>query len=422
MFYQKGGISFAGRNYYKVLGVAKNATPIQIKKTYRKLAMKVHPDRHKGEEKKYEEIFKELNHAHGVLSDKKLRERYDMYILIHPPKTPPKSKPRPRKTKPQPKPSMPKSKPKSKTPPKKSPPKSKYIFNERNIKDIIENDRLTEFKLHIKEGLNMNSTVGNVNNSLLMYSIIRRAPKIGKFLVENGANVNKKNGFGDTPLIEAASSGYNKIVKFLLKRKAKTNIKNDMRENALFKAVVGHNITSFSDKEQKAKYISIIKKLFDFLSPVNIIPIQEKHLVFHIIDTERLDIFKLAIIEGIKQDRDVLLYLLEKLRQSEGLPESKDFISMLKILLKTGIKPKYLLHKAANVEIAKLLMKHGDIPTDFYDNKKFESKEVKNFIYPLSPSKKKSPLNSSKYNFDDEYIKLRKRRKELEKKMKRNKK
>jgi curved DNA-binding protein CbpA len=66
---QKGGINFSGRNYYKVLGVNKNATQKQIKKAYRKLAMKLHPDRHHGEEKKYQILFQELEHAYSILKD-----------------------------------------------------------------------------------------------------------------------------------------------------------------------------------------------------------------------------------------------------------------------------------------------------------------------------------------------------------------
>ena len=260
------------------------------------------------------------------------------------------------------------------------------------MKDIINNDRLTEFKLHVREGLDINSTIGNVDSSLLMYAIQNRAAKIGKYLVESGANVNHKNSFGETALIEAASMGYDKIVGFLLKRKAKSNIKNGMGENALYKAVLGHNTTRFSDKEQKNKYIKIISKLLNSNSPVNITPIQSKHLIFHVVNTENPKIFKMVIEDGIKQDLEVLKHLLERLRQSEGLSEQKDFIQMLKILLKVGVKPKNLLHTAANLEIAKLLIAAGDKPTSFYDRKKFISKQVKNFIYPPSPPKSKSPL------------------------------
>ena len=430
---QKGGVNFTGRNYYSVIGVKQSDTDKVIKKAYRKNALKIHPDRHPGQETKYEELFKELQHAYEVL--KEYRQHYNNYInhpniypsAYHPPqkpfeKTPPKPKPKPKSPKPKPKskpkprtPPKPKPKPKPKSPPKskpksKSPPKSRYNLNQKNMKKIIDNDRLNEFKVHVMEGLNINSKIGNIENSLLMYAITRKAAKIGKFLVESGANVNQKNAFNDTALIEAASSGYSKIVKFLLKRGAKPNIKNDMGENALYKAVVGHNTTKFTDKEEKAKYISIIKRLFEYLSPVNIIPIQSKHLVYHIINTERHDIFKLAIIEGIKQDLQVLKFLLNRIKQAEDLPEQKDFILMLKILLKTGLKPKNLLHTSPNIEVAKLLIAAGDKPTSFYDNKKFISKQVKNFIYPPSPKKKtpkrKSPplpqnLNKSPFNYEN---------------------
>jgi len=212
--------------------------------------------------------------------------------------------------------------------------------------------------------------------------------------------------------------GHEKIVGFLLKRKAKSNVKNSMGENALYRAVLGYNLTRFSDKEQKSKYIKIISKLLDNNSPINITPIQSKHLVFHIINTENPKIFKMVIEDGIKQDLQVLKYLLEKLSQSEGLSEQKDFIQMLKILLKTGVKPKNLLHTAANLEIAKLLIAAGDKPTSFYDRKKFISKQVKNFIYPPSPPKKKTPKKKTpkkktpqKFDYDA----FRKRQKEKRK-------
>lgn len=77
---QKGGIDFSGRNYYTVLGVSNKASDDEIKKAYKKLALKNHPDKNKGQEKKYTEIFKELEHAYSILKNKKLREKYNNYI------------------------------------------------------------------------------------------------------------------------------------------------------------------------------------------------------------------------------------------------------------------------------------------------------------------------------------------------------
>lgn len=64
--------------YYKLLGVDKNATESEIKKAYRKLAVKYHPDKNPGD-KKAEEKFKEISQAYEVLSDKKKRAQYDQF-------------------------------------------------------------------------------------------------------------------------------------------------------------------------------------------------------------------------------------------------------------------------------------------------------------------------------------------------------
>ena len=68
------------RDYYEVLGVAKNASEDEIKKAYRKLAMKFHPDRNQGDEaKSAEEKFKEVKEAYEMLSDSQKRGAYDQY-------------------------------------------------------------------------------------------------------------------------------------------------------------------------------------------------------------------------------------------------------------------------------------------------------------------------------------------------------
>ena len=68
----------AAKDYYNTLGVAKNASDEEIKRAYRKLAMKYHPDRNPNK-KEAEERFKEINEAYAVLSDKEKRKQYDTF-------------------------------------------------------------------------------------------------------------------------------------------------------------------------------------------------------------------------------------------------------------------------------------------------------------------------------------------------------
>ena len=65
-------------DYYKILGISKNATPDEVKKAYRKLARKYHPDVNPGD-KEAEKKFKEINEANEVLSNAENREKYDKY-------------------------------------------------------------------------------------------------------------------------------------------------------------------------------------------------------------------------------------------------------------------------------------------------------------------------------------------------------
>jgi curved DNA-binding protein len=68
----------AENDYYKILGVEKNASSADIKKAYRKLAMKYHPD-HAKDDKSAEEKFKKISEAYAVLSDDEKRKQYDTF-------------------------------------------------------------------------------------------------------------------------------------------------------------------------------------------------------------------------------------------------------------------------------------------------------------------------------------------------------
>jgi curved DNA-binding protein len=66
------------QDYYEILGVKKSTSADEIKKAYRKLAMRYHPDRNKGN-KEAEARFKEISEAYAVLSDQEKRKQYDMF-------------------------------------------------------------------------------------------------------------------------------------------------------------------------------------------------------------------------------------------------------------------------------------------------------------------------------------------------------
>ncbi len=68
------------QDYYEVLGVPRTASQDEIRKAYRKLALKWHPDRHKGDEREAAEArFKRISEAHEVLSDEETRKKYDRF-------------------------------------------------------------------------------------------------------------------------------------------------------------------------------------------------------------------------------------------------------------------------------------------------------------------------------------------------------
>lgn len=72
------------RDYYEVLGINKNASDDEIRKAYRKLAKKYHPDVNKGKEEEAEKKFKEVTEAYEVLSDSEKKKMYDTFGHVGP--------------------------------------------------------------------------------------------------------------------------------------------------------------------------------------------------------------------------------------------------------------------------------------------------------------------------------------------------
>jgi DnaJ-class molecular chaperone len=73
-----GGGAKKGRDFYEILGVERTANQGQIKQSYRKLAMKHHPDKNPGDEVASEK-FKEVSTAYSVLSDPNTKRQYDLH-------------------------------------------------------------------------------------------------------------------------------------------------------------------------------------------------------------------------------------------------------------------------------------------------------------------------------------------------------
>ena len=73
----------ASRDYYEVLGIQKGASDDEIKRAFRKLAIKYHPDKNQGD-KEAEQKFKEINEAYQVLSDPEKKAQYDQFGTVDP--------------------------------------------------------------------------------------------------------------------------------------------------------------------------------------------------------------------------------------------------------------------------------------------------------------------------------------------------
>jgi DnaJ-class molecular chaperone len=71
--------NFDSHDFYEVLGVPRDAPDNVIKKAYKKLSLKYHPDKNPDNKEAAEEIFKKISYAYGILGDTTKRQQYDKY-------------------------------------------------------------------------------------------------------------------------------------------------------------------------------------------------------------------------------------------------------------------------------------------------------------------------------------------------------
>jgi len=122
-------------DHYEALGLEPDATPEEIKKAFKALALQYHPDQHPTPIAAA--IFRRLNEAYKVLSDPEERRRYDELRRIRTARRPPSPGPRPRKSKPRPK-ARPRAEPKSGARKSSTPPPAEESVSERTARQRRE--------------------------------------------------------------------------------------------------------------------------------------------------------------------------------------------------------------------------------------------------------------------------------------------
>lgn len=205
------------KNYYEILKIPTDATDSDIIKAYRKAALKVHPDKHPGEEEFWTEKFKELDLAYNTLIDKVKRKEYDETQL-------------------------------------------KYF--EKSLHLAVETNDLEAIKILLAKGADVNKK-NNTSNTALHYAAKNGFFDIVKLLINYNADVNLPNMVGYTALHYAAMKGHKTIVKLLLEKGVDINYKNTKGDTALTLAAKNGHIDVVNllyetiEKEEMAKAIQL---------------------------------------------------------------------------------------------------------------------------------------------------------------------
>ena len=111
------------------------------------------------------------------------------------------------------------------------------LFSKKSPYDLAKEGNIQMLKLFLEEGGDVNGEYGGNGRSLLFGAVEQDNPKVAKFLIEFGADVNFKDSLDNTPLIHAVSQGNRKPVELLLEKGAKVNAVNSSGQSAVYRAV-----------------------------------------------------------------------------------------------------------------------------------------------------------------------------------------
>ncbi|MEK6734236.1 MAG: ankyrin repeat domain-containing protein, partial [Pseudomonadota bacterium] len=199
------------KDYYKILGIKKDASEQEVKQSYRKLSLKYHPDKNpdfNNSDTLVKALYFDIQEAHDILINKNSRFIYDSnYSENHP-------------------------------------TQNENLTNTEQLFAILKNSNSI---YHIQDIEHLLKTISDINakdkggNTLLVMSIYYGHIDVMKLLIANGADVNEPGYYGKTPFMVAMLAGQFEKAKFLLDNGANINA-SDKDGNTLLHQVINYNL------------------------------------------------------------------------------------------------------------------------------------------------------------------------------------